>query len=75
MNDSTNLIQLNLYPGLNESGVYNIYLENYFPDDCGNIWNLSSNYQFVVDDCPLQVDLTADNTTICLGDSRFICKC
>ena len=28
----------------------------------------SSNYQFVVDDCPLQVDLTADNTTICLGD-------
>ena len=68
MNDSTNLLQLNLSPGLNESGVYNIYLENYFPDDCGNIWNLSSNYQFVVDDCPLQVDLTADNTTICLGD-------
>ena len=28
MNDSTNLLQLNLSPGLNESGVYNIYLEN-----------------------------------------------
>ena len=68
LNDSTNTIQLILSPGLNESGVYNLYLESSFSDDCGNIWNLSSTYQFVVNNCPLQVDLTANNTTICLGD-------
>ena len=49
-NDSTNTIQLNLYPGLNESGLYNIYFESFFSDDCENIWNLSSTYQFVIDD-------------------------
>ena len=68
LNDSTNTIQLILSPGLNESGVYNLHLESSFSDDCGNIWNLSSTYQFVVNNCPLQVDLTANNTTICLGD-------
>ena len=67
-NDSTNIIQLDINPGLNQSGMYSIYFESYFVDDCNNIWSLSSNIQFVVNDCPLQVDLTADNTTICLGD-------
>jgi len=67
-NDSTNTIQLSISPGLNESGVYTIYFQSYFIDDCDSIWNLSSSMQFVVNDCPLQVDLTADNTTICLGD-------
>ena len=67
-NDSTNTIQLNLNPGLNESGVYNIYFQSYFSDDCNNIWNLSTNTQFLINDCPLQVNLQANETTICLGD-------
>ena len=67
-NDSTNTIQLDINPGLNESGIYNIYFQSYFTDDCNNIWDLSTNIQFVVNDCPLQVDLDANNTTICLGD-------
>ena len=61
-------IQLNINPGLNESGVYTIYLQSFFLDDCDNIWDLSTTTQFVVNDCPLQVDLTSNNTTICLGD-------
>ena len=67
-NDSTNTIQLSVSPGLNESGVYTIYLQSFFLDDCDNIWDLSTTTQFVVNDCPLQVDLTSNNTTICLGD-------
>ncbi|MBT5859208.1 MAG: PKD domain-containing protein [Flavobacteriales bacterium] len=67
-NDSTNTIQLSINPGLNESGVYTISFQSFFLDDCGNIWDLSTSMQFVVNDCPLQVDLTANNTTICLGD-------
>ena len=68
INDSTNMIQLNLSPGLNQSGVYDIYFSSFFTDDCSNIWELSSNMQFVINDCPLEVDLFSNNTTICLGD-------
>ena len=67
-NDSTNTIQLSINPGLNESGVYTIYFQSFFLDDCNNIWDLSTSTQFVVNDCPLQLDLYANNTTICLGD-------
>ena len=67
-NDSTNLIQLNLSPGLNESGSYNIFFESFFKDVCDSIWTLSSSLSFDIIDCPLSVDLFADNDTICLGD-------
>ena len=67
-NDSTDLIQLNLSPGINESGTYNIYFQSFFKDVCDSIWSLSSSLSFDVLDCPLQVDLYADNDTICLGE-------
>ena len=67
-NDSTDLIQLNLSPGINESGSYNIYFESYFKDVCDSIWSLSSSLSFDVLDCPLEVDLYADSDTICLGE-------
>ncbi len=67
-NDSTDLIQLNLSPGINESGSYNIYFESYFKDVCDSIWSLSSSLSFDVLDCPLEVDLYANSDTICLGE-------
>jgi hypothetical protein len=66
INDSTNQIQLSLFPGLNESGTYNISFKTYFKDDCDSIWDLTSTFQFIINDCPLIVELTADNDTICL---------
>lgn len=68
LNDSTNLIQLNLSPGLNQSGSYNVFFESYFKDVCDSIWSLSSSLSFDVLDCPLIVDLVSDNDTICLGN-------
>ena len=68
INDSTSMIQLDLNPGLNESGNYNIYFESYFTDECNELWDLSASLPFSINDCPLQVDLTASNTTICLGE-------
>ena len=68
VNDSTDLIQLNLFPGINESGSYNIYFESFFKDVCDSIWSLSSSLSFDVLDCPLEVDLYADSDTICLGE-------
>ena len=66
VNDSTNQLQLSILPGLNESGIYTISFQSYYQDDCDSIWDLTSTFQFVVSDCPLDVDLTADNDTICV---------
>ena len=54
--------------GLNESGSYNIYFQSSFVDECNDFWDLSAGLQFIINDCPLQVDLTANDTVICLGD-------
>lgn len=68
INDSTNTIQLNLSPGLNESGVYDVFFQTSFRDLCDSVWLLSSTYQVIIDDCPLLVDLSVYNDSICLGD-------
>ncbi len=68
INDSTNLIELNLLPGLNESGIYNLSIESSFIDDCDSIWQLTSDIQFSINDCPIQVDIISNDTIICLGD-------
>jgi len=68
INDSTNQIELSLFPGLNQSGSYTISFQSYFKDACDSIWDLTSTFPFVINDCPLDVDLTADNDTICLGE-------
>ena len=70
VNDSTNTIQLNLSPGLNQSEFYNLYFENPITKNpCDSIWVLSSTINFVINDCPLQVDLMTNNDTICIGES------
>ena len=69
INDSTNTIQLNVLPGLNESGVYNVSLQSYFMDACDSVWDLSANTQLVINDCPLQANITASpDSIICQGD-------
>ena len=69
INDSTNTIQLDILPGLNESGVYNISLQSYFRDACDSVWDLSANTQLVINDCPLQVSInTSPDSIICYPD-------
>lgn len=69
INDSTNTIQLDLSPGLNESGIYNISLQSYFIDACDSIWDLSANTQLVINDCPLQLNINpSPDSIICQGD-------
>jgi len=69
VNDSTNTIQLNVLPGLNESGVYNVFLQSYFMDACDSVWDLSANTQLVINDCPLQVNINSlPDSIICQGD-------
>lgn len=68
INDSTNTIALNVSPGLNQSGSYNIYFESLFKDACDSLWDLSTSFSFDINDCPLEVSLVADDDSICLGD-------
>ena len=69
INDSTNTIQLNVLPGLNESGIYNVSLQSYFMDACDSVWDLSANTQLVINDCPLQVNINASpDSIICQGE-------
>jgi len=68
INDSTNQVQLSLFPGLNESGIYTLSFQSYFQDACDSIWDLTSTFQFIINDCPLEVELTANNDTICVGE-------
>ena len=69
INDSTNTIQLNVLPGLNESGAYNVSLQSYFMDACDSVWDLSANTQLVINDCPLQVSINASpDSVICQGE-------
>ena len=68
INDSTNQIQLSLFPGLNESGIYSISFQSFFKDACDSIFFLISDFQFLINDCPLIVNLTADDDTICVGE-------
>ena len=49
--------------------VYDINLESYFLDECDSLWDLSTNYQFMIDDCPLVVDIVlSEDSTICFGE-------
>jgi len=72
VNDSTNTIQLNLFPGINESGSYDIFFQSSFKDECDSIWILQSNLNFVVNDCPLQLNIVTNNDSICIGGNTDI---
>jgi len=64
VNDSTTTIDLTFSPGLNKSGTYTIDLTSYFLDVCDSLWELTATVSFVINDCPLELELFADDTTI-----------
>ena len=69
INDSTDQIELTLFPGLNQSGIYDLSLQSFFLDACDSIWDLSTDIQFVINDCPLQVDIVSTpDSVICEGE-------
>lgn len=66
-NDSSSLIQLQLAPGFTWSGEYEIAFQRHYLDDCDSLWTLTSVDTLVVPNCPIGVDLSVDQDTICLG--------
>ncbi|MFK7969332.1 MAG: gliding motility-associated C-terminal domain-containing protein [Bacteroidia bacterium] len=68
INDSTQAAQITIAPGLNESGYYSLTYRSYFLDACDSLWTIVTTDSFAVRDCPLRLDLTARDDTICEGD-------
>jgi len=66
--DSTQSVEVTFSPGLDESGFYEIVYENTFVDECGNVWNISTQDTVYVNDCPLFVEVDASSYTICEGE-------
>jgi hypothetical protein len=66
--DSTKTIAITFAnPGISESGVYNLVYHFIFIDPCGRVHPYDLPISFTVDDCPIQVVIGANDTTICYG--------
>lgn len=66
-NGTATQFQVNLSPGMNESGNYDFDFTYYFVDECDNFYVLNSSATAGVNDCPLQVELEASENPICPG--------
>lgn len=60
--------QLTFSPGLDQSATYNLEFIYNYADDCGNEFTMEVDGSFVVNDCPLQVEVMEESQTVCLGD-------
>lgn len=71
-NNETDSFEIQLSPGLNKGGGYRLDFESVKYDFCDSPWVLRANVPFSVDDCPIVVELTADNDTVCEGSCTQI---
>jgi len=65
---TTSTIQLTLNPSIDQSGNYTLTFTNYFLDACDELWELTATGSFIVNDCPLEVEIIASDEEICPGD-------
>jgi gliding motility-associated-like protein len=66
-NNETDSFILNLTPILDRSGTYQVDFDAVKYDKCDSAWQLHSDTTFLIDDCPIVVDLQADPDTVCRG--------
>ncbi|MEZ4687385.1 MAG: CUB domain-containing protein, partial [Bacteroidia bacterium] len=72
INDSTQAAQITISPGLNESGWYSLTYRSFYLDACDSLWTIITTDSFAVRDCPLRLNLYAQDDTICEGDCTDI---
>ncbi|MFN0204628.1 MAG: CUB domain-containing protein, partial [Bacteroidia bacterium] len=72
VNGTTTSVQVQLSPGLNESGFYLVNYNSVIFDECGNLWDITASDTLVVTDCPLEVDLLASDIALCQGECAEI---
>lgn len=67
-NGEGSVYELTLNPGLDESMTYDLGFVYNYTDDCENVFSIDVQGSLIVNDCPLQVEVLEDATTICEGD-------
>ncbi len=65
---TTSTIQLTFSHPIDQSGTYGLVFTSYFIDVCGELWELSAQGSFIVNDCPLDAEIDASDEIICPGD-------
>ncbi|GIV34732.1 MAG: hypothetical protein KatS3mg031_2267 [Chitinophagales bacterium] len=65
---TTSSIQLTFSHALNRSGTYGLVFTSYFVDVCGELWVLTAQGSFIVNDCPLDAEIQSSEEVICPGD-------
>lgn len=64
----TSTIRLTFNPSISASGTYSFSFTNYFMDICNDLWELTAEGSFIVNDCPLAAEMVASDETVCPGD-------
>lgn len=68
LNGTTTSVQVNLSPGLTQSGYYVVNYASFVVDDCGNVWPVTASDTLAVTNCPMSVDLQAGDVFLCQGE-------
>lgn len=71
-NNRTDTFNVTFSQVLDKGGRYNIVFTARLKDVCDSIWNLRDSIDFVIDDCPIDVELFANPDTICRGECTDI---
>jgi len=71
-NNETDTFNIRLNPNLDRSGIYWLDFETVKWDACDSPWVLSARTRFDINDCPIEVELIADNDTVCRGSCTQI---
>ena len=69
---NTTSVTVNFAEPLATSGNYQITYTTYEYDECGELYVLRSTGNFLINDCPLFVNLEADDDPVCVGTCTTI---
>lgn len=64
-NGTTDTFQLTLASGISEGGTYSLAYQMYLYDACDSAWLVSDTTVFNIIDCPIEVELTLVDDTVC----------
>ena len=71
-NNETDSFIINLDRPLDRGGSYRVDFTYVYYDACDSPWVLDTFVYFNINDCPIEVDLTLDDDTICLGACTYL---
>jgi gliding motility-associated-like protein len=66
-NGMTDTFTVSLSSGISEGGIYSLAYQMYLYDACDSAWLVSDTTTFHITDCPIEVELSLQDDTVCAG--------